>query len=86
LIAATAVATLTPMNMAVAAEGTCQTDIPVVGDVDGDGSSDLVVGLPGCGGSGEVDMRLTTATSETLTYSDIGVQGSAGDQFGAAHE
>jgi hypothetical protein len=32
LIAATAVATLTPVNMAVAAEGTCQTDIPVVGD------------------------------------------------------
>ena len=43
-----------------------------------------MVGLPGRGGSGEVDLRLTTATSETLTYSDIGVQGSAGDQFGAA--
>jgi FG-GAP repeat len=85
LVAATAVATLTPMNLAAAADGTCQTEIPVVGDVDGDGSSDLVVGLPGRG-AGEVDLRLTTATKPPLTLSNSGIggQGSAGDQFGAA--
>jgi FG-GAP repeat len=85
LVAAAAIAILAPANVAVAAEGTCQTDIPVVGDVDGDGSSDLVVGLPGRG-TGEVDLRLTTATRPPLTLSNssIGGQGSAGDQFGAA--
>jgi FG-GAP repeat len=78
LIAATAVATLTPANVAAAADGTCQTQIPIAGDVDGDGNSDLVVGLPDRGGAGQVDLRLTTARSQTVS------QGSTGDQFGAA--
>jgi hypothetical protein len=85
LIAA-AVATLLPANVASAADGTCQTDIPVIGDVDGDGKSDLVVGLPGRGnGTGEVDLRLTSAPSRILTLSNSGLgTGSPGDQFGSA--
>ena len=86
LIAATAVATLTPVNVATAAQANCQPGTPVVGDVDGDGSSDLVVGLPGSGnGTGEIDLRLTTAPSKTLTQEKSGLgSGAQGDAFGAA--
>lgn len=86
LVAAIAVATLTPLNMATAAEANCQVDIPVSGDVDGDGSSDLVVGLPGRNnGTGEVDLRLTTAASRILTRQNASLgQGAPGDAFGAA--
>jgi hypothetical protein len=59
----------------------------VAGDVDGDGKSDLVVGLPANNSkTGEVDLRLTAASavpSLTLTSSTLG-QGAAGDEFGAA--
>ena len=87
VIAATAVATLTPTDVAAAALADCQTTTPVAGDVDGDGKSDLVVGIPAHNGkTGEVDLRLTAASagpSLTLTSSTLG-QGAAGDEFGAA--
>ena len=47
LIAAAAVAALTPAETATAAQANCQTTIPVTGDVDGDGKSDLIVGVSG---------------------------------------
>ena len=86
VIAAIAVATLTPTDMAAAAPADCQPAARVAGDVDGDGKSDLVVGLPArSGNTGEVDLRLTTASAGplTLTTSKLG-QGSSGDEFGAA--
>ena len=74
LIAVTAAATLTPANVATAALADCQTDIPVMGDVDGDGSSDLVVGVPGrVNRTGEVDLRLTTTPSRILTQANAGL-------------
>ena len=74
LVAATAAATLTPLNVATAAQADCQTSIPVSGDVDGDGSSDLLVGLPGRNnGTGEVDLRLSTAPSKILTQQNAGL-------------
>ena len=86
LVAATAVATLTPLNVATAAQADCQISIPVSGDVDGDGSSDLLVGLPGRNnGTGEVDLRLSTAPSKILTQQNAGLgQGASGDAFGSA--
>jgi FG-GAP repeat len=86
LVAATAAATLTPLNVATAAQADCQTSIPVSGDVDGDGSSDLLVGLPGRNnGTGEVDLRLSTAPSKILTQQNAGLgQGASGDAFGSA--
>jgi hypothetical protein len=86
VIVATAVATLTPTGLAAAAQADCQPATRVAGDVDGDGKSDLVVGLPArSGNTGEVDLRLTTASAGplTLTTSKLG-QGSSGDEFGAA--
>lgn len=86
VIAATAVAALTPTGLAAAAQADCQPATRVAGDVDGDGKSDLVVGLPArSGNTGEVDLRLTTASAGplTLTTSKLG-QGSSGDEFGAA--
>jgi len=65
LVAAAAMAVLTPERVAVAAEANCQTNIPVIGDVDGDGKSDLIVGVPGRNNNtGEVDLRLTTAPGD----------------------
>jgi FG-GAP repeat len=86
LIAAAAVAGLTPVETATAVQANCQTDIPVIGDVDGDGRSDLIVGVPGrSSNTGEVDLRLTTAPSKTLSQQDAGLgQGIPGDEFGAA--
>ena len=86
LIAAAVVATLTPERVATAAQASCQTDIPVIGDVDGDGRSDLVVGLPGYSTkTGEVDLRLTTTSSRILTLTNSGLgSGAQGDEFGAA--
>jgi hypothetical protein len=86
LIAAAAVAGLTPVETASAVQANCQTDIPVIGDVDGDGRSDLIVGVPGrSSNTGEVDLRLTTAPSKTSSQQDAGLgQGVPGDEFGAA--
>jgi FG-GAP repeat len=86
LIAVAATAALTSVTPASAAEASCQTDIPVVGDVDGDGQSDLIVGVPRRNSNtGEVDLRLTTAASRLLTQQAAGLgQGAAGDEFGAA--
>ena len=86
LIAAAAVAGLTPVETASAVQANCQTDIPVIGDVDGDGRSDLIVGVPGrSSNTGEVDLRLATAPSKTLSQQDAGLgQGIPGDEFGAA--
>ena len=64
VIAATAVATFTPTDVAAAALADCHTTTPVAGDVDGDGKSDLVVGIPAHNGkTGEVDLRLTAASA-----------------------
>jgi hypothetical protein len=54
--------------------------------VDGDGSSDLLVGLPGRSNkTGEVDLRLTAAPSKILTLNNSGLgSGTQGDEFGAA--
>ena len=86
VIAAIAVALLVSTDVAMAAQADCQPAGRVAGDVDGDGKSDLVVGLPARNGkTGEVDLRLTAVPGEplTLTKSTLG-QGSAGDEFGAA--
>jgi len=86
VIAAAAVATLTPTDLAMAAEADCRSATRVAGDVDGDGKSDLVVGLPARNAkTGEVDLRLTAASAGplTLTSSTLG-QGTSDDEFGAA--
>jgi hypothetical protein len=85
-VIAAAVASLTPKDVATAAQADCQPAARVAGDVDGDGKSDLLVGLPARNAKmGEVDLRLTAASGEplTLTKSTLG-QGSPGDEFGAA--
>jgi hypothetical protein len=72
--------------MAAAAQADCQPATRVAGDVDGDGKSELLVGLPARNGkTGEVDLRLTAASGGplTLTSSTLG-QGVQGDEFGAA--
>ena len=81
-----ALAALTPVELATAAQASCQTAIPVAGDVDGDSQADLVVGLPRrSSNTGEVDLRLTTAASRVLTQQAAGLgQGVPGDEFGAA--
>ena len=67
LIAAAAVAALTPAESATAAQANCQTTIQVTGDVDGYGKSDLIVGVPGRrSNTGEVDLRLTTAPGDIV--------------------
>jgi len=79
-------AALTPAPSAYAAVAGCQPDLPIQGDVDSDERADLVVGLPGRNsGTGEVDLRLTSAPSRVLTRAAAGLgTGAAGDRFGAA--
>ncbi len=84
LVAAFSLTVLTPVPRAEAVPSTCQTEAPVVGDVDGDGLADLVVGLPAWAGTGAVDLRLTSAPSHLLVPTDVGLQPDAGDAFGAA--
>jgi hypothetical protein len=86
LVAALVAVCFTPgPTAAAAAEPTCQSDVPVVGDVDGDSLSDLVVGLPDRTDGGAVDLRLSTAPSRILTGALAGFSPSvAGDEFGSA--
>jgi hypothetical protein len=82
---AVAVSALTPMDVAVAAAD-CQAATRIGGDVDGDGKSDLLVGVPArSSNTGEVDLRLSTAQSDilTLTKSGLGTD-KQGNAFGAA--
>jgi hypothetical protein len=86
LAAVLVAAALTPGPMAAeAAAPTCQSDVPVTGDVDGDSLSDLVVGLPDRTDGGAVDLRMSTAPSRILTLAAAGSSPSvAGDDFGTA--
>ena len=87
MVAAMTAAVLVPgPGAASAVEPTCQTEIPVGGDVDGDALSDLVVGLPGWdGGTGAVDLRLTSAPSRLLTKQAAGYpEWEREDRFGSA--
>ncbi|WP_375431078.1 FG-GAP repeat protein [uncultured Friedmanniella sp.] len=75
-----------PDDRAWGATVSCQTDVPVVGDVDGDALSDLAVGLPArADAAGAVDLRLTSAASRLLTLEAAGLSPSLeGDRFGSA--
>lgn len=84
LAAMVSTAVLVPLPGAEAAPPGCQTEVPVVGDVDGDGIADLVVGLPRWGGAGAVDLRLTSAPSQLLLPTEVGLQPDAGDAFGSS--
>lgn len=86
LLAVLAGTLLTPTPVAGAAELTCQTDVPVVGDVDGDGISDLLVGRPWAdSGAGAVDLRLTSAPTQLLTEVAAGItEPEVVDAFGSA--
>ena len=73
LAAVLVAAALTPGPIAAeAAAPTCQSDVPVTGDVDGDSLSDLVVGLPDRTDGGAVDLRMSTAPSRVLTLAAAG--------------
>src|SRR3954447_16251595 len=69
-----------------AAAATCQTAVPIVGDVDGDALSDLVVGVPGRNrATGAVELRVTTALSSVLTRAAAGLgAGAPNDRFGSS--
>ncbi len=77
---------LTPAQPALAAGPVCQTDAPVVGDVDGDGISDLLVGRPHADrGAGVVDLRLSAAPTRVLTETGAGItEPEVVDAFGSA--
>src|SRR5690242_1167155 len=77
---------LLPLLLPVASFGAGPVNGSVVataGDVNGDGFSDLVVGIPTAAGGGEVDVYLGSADG-SLTLQRQLTSGEAGSSFGAA--
>jgi hypothetical protein len=71
---------------APSAVGSCDPEnLNTRGDIDGDGGSDAVVGMPWqSDGAGAVDVRATGNPSVLLTAHSVGGGTGEGDQFGAA--
>lgn len=67
-----------------ASAATCSRDTGVDEDIDGDGHSDVAVGLPGySAGSGAVDIRYTGLPAAVLRPSEVGGTAEAGAAFGS---
>ncbi|GLY30422.1 FG-GAP and VCBS repeat-containing protein [Kineosporia sp. NBRC 101731] len=87
LTAALAIGTAAAAPAAFAAPITCGEEDRAFswGDVDGDGSSDVLIGVPNVGeGSGAVDVRGTSTPWQRLTSSALGGDQDDNDQVGTA--
>ncbi len=70
---------------AAAVPGCDATTISAVGDLDGDGVPEVVVGMPTYPGGGAVDIRYTAGGGTVLTAASLGLwTPAAADRFGAA--
>ena len=58
---------------------------PVIGSIDGDGVTDLVVGMPhDAAGAGAVEIRLSSGGTQLVTTAGLGLSGGASDRLGSA--